>query len=239
MVDHTSQMNSRHHRIEQQLLGPKGSRLISAVFYAIKGHPLPPKATVIGVAEFPFNAAAIPPGHMTRSMRLDVLFVILSATERLTVGVEIKTDEGDLLFDAKLPHELVTDYFFLAVPSLLIPAALFVINHQPDRGIIGIVNLDNSEIVVMPSTNRSTLQFFEVLVDAIQRQAPRLEIYNVSLPRATYVRDGFIYLNRDYCGVLALHYRPQLPRLDKCYDRYQLSPLYRQLLREREARRQS
>ena len=230
-------MSSRHQRFEEQLLGPKGSRFISRVFLAITGYPLPAEAAVIGMPEYQFEANEIPPGHKTRSMWLDFLFVILSKKDRLTVGIEIKTDEGDLLFDAKLPHELVTDYFFLAVPSLLIPAALFVINHQPDRGIIGIVNLDNSEIVVMPSTNRSTLQFFEVLVDAIQRQAPRLEIYNVSLPRATYVRDGFICVNRDYCGVLALHYRPQLPRLDKCYDRYQLSPLYRQLLRE--ARRKS
>lgn len=191
-------MSSRHHRIEQQFLGPKGSRFISLAFHAITGYPLPAEATIIGIPEYLFEAHEIPLGHKTRSMWLDVLFVILTTNERLTIGVEIKADEGDLVFDTKLRHELIADYFFLAVPSLLIPAALFVINHQPDRGIIGIVNIDNSEIVVMPSTNRSTLQFSEVLVDAIQRQAPRLEIYNVSLPRATYVRDGFICVNQDY-----------------------------------------
>ena len=242
MVDHTSQMNSRHHRIEQQLLGPKGSRLISAVFYAIKGYPLPPKATVIGVAEFPFNAAAIPPGHMTRSMRLDVLFVILSATERLTVGVEIKTDEGDLVFDNKLRNELVSDYSFLAVPSMLIPAALYVIRHQQPEDIskIGLVNLDNAEIVILPDTTTPKLHLLEVLIEAFRQNVLRLDLSSGSSPRpVTFLHKNGIRICREYLGMLSRPYRPELPPLDKCFDRYQLSPLYRQLLREREARRQS
>ena len=227
-------MSSRHQRFEEQLLGPKGSRLISAVFYAIKGYPLPPKATVIGVAEFPFNAAAIPPGHMTRSMRLDVLFVILSATERLTVGVEIKTDEGDLVFDNKLRYELVSDYSFLAVPSMLIPAALYVIRNQRPEDIskIGLVNLDNAEIVILPDTTTPKLHLLEVLIEAFHRDARRLEINSVSSPRvANYIRRGMFNINRDYQGMLTFRYRPQLPRPDKCYDRYRHSTLYQHLVR--------
>lgn len=233
-------MSSRHQRFEEQLLGPKGSRLISAVFYAIKGYPLPPKATVIGVAEFPFNAATIPPGHMTRSMRLDVLFVILSATERLTVGVEIKTDEGDLVFDNKLRNELVSDYSFLAVPSMLIPAALYVIRHQQPEDIskIGLVNLDNAEIVILPDTTTPKLHLLEVLIEAFRQNALRLDLSSGSSPLpASFVRRSELNINQEYLGMLAFRYRPQLPRLDKCYDRYLFSPLYRQLLRE--ARRKS
>lgn len=235
-------MSKRHHRIERQLLGIKGSRFISRVFLAITGYPLPAKATVIGIPEYQFEAREIPLGHKTRSMWLDVLFVILTTNERFTIGCEIKADEGDLVFDTKLRHELIADYFFLAVPSKLIPAALYVIRHQQTEDIckIGLVNLDNAEIVILPDTTTPKQHLLEVLIEAFQQNALRLDLSSGSSPRpVTFLHKNGIRICREYLGMLARPYRPELPPLDKCFDRYQLSPLYRQLLREREVRPKS
>ena len=223
---------NRHGRTEAQLLGPKGGRFVAQVIYALTGRTLPLGATVIGITEYPFLARERPAGHKTRGMRLDVLFAILLPEIRLTVGVEVKTNEEDLVFDNKLHNELVADYLFLAVPRKLIPAALFVIHRQaPEcaRG-IGLLDLDDGDIVVLPDRSARILEMEDVLVNAILH-GTRVEI-SEDIPKAEFVRRDRLQINALYSGMLEVRYTPRLPHPGQCYARFRHSPLFQQLLHE-------
>lgn len=223
---------SSHDRAETKLLGPRGGRFIAQVIYALTGRTLPLGATVIGMTEYPFRARERPAGHKTSGMRLDALFAVLLPEGRLTVGVEVKTSEEDLVFDDKLHHELVADYLFLAVPRKLIPAALFVIRRQTPECArrMGLVDLDDGDVVVLPARSPRILKIEDVLVTAILR-GTRLENFR-GAPKAEFVRRDRLKINALYSGMLAVRYMPRLPRPGRCHDRFRHSPLFQELLAE-------
>ena len=161
------------------------------------------------------------------------MFVVLTPEVRVVVGVEIKTNEEDLIFDAKLCHELVADYLFLAVPRKLIPAALFVIRRQTPECArrMGLVDLDDGDIVVLPERSPRILKIEDVLATAILRGS-RVDIAE-SAPKAEFARRGRLRLNKRYSGMLAIRYTPRLPRPGQCFERFRHSPLFLQLLDEK------
>lgn len=223
---------SSHDRAETKLLGPRGGRFIAQVIYALTGRTLPLGATVIGMTEYPFRARERPAGHKTSGMRLDALFAVLLPEGRLTVGVEVKTSEEDLVFDDKLHHELVADYLFLAAPRKLIPAALFVIHRQAPECArrIGLLDLDDGDIVVLPDRTARMLEMEDVLVNAILH-GMRVEI-SEDTPKAEFVCRDRLQINALYSGMLAIRYTPRLPRPGQCFERFRHSPLFLQLLNE-------
>lgn len=115
------------------------------------------KEVLIGVIpEFPVTSESAPPGRATDIFRLDALVVIIwesTIGEAITVGLEIKDEVGDLLYDTKIPYEVgKTDLFFLAVPPKLLPCALCVIADLPTgvRSKVGLVNLDCGDVILLP-----------------------------------------------------------------------------------------
>lgn len=223
---------SRHDRTEAQLLGPKGGRFVANAIRALTGQPLPAGASIVGIAEYPYRATEIPVGHMTDSMRLDVLFVILLPEDRITLAVEVKTSRDDLLFDTKLCYELVADYLFLAVPRKMIPAALFFIRNQAPECArrIGLLDLDDGDIVVLPDRSTRILEMEDVLVNAILH-GTRVDIAG-GFPKAEFVRRDRLQINALYSGMLEVHYTSRLPQPGQCYARFRHSPLFQQLLHE-------
>lgn len=223
---------SRHQAKETQLLGPRGGRFVADAVRALTGRPLPAGASVVGLVEYPYRATEVPVGHMTDNMRLDALFVVLLPEERITLTVEVKTSREDLLFDTKLCYELVADYFFLAVPRELIPAALFVIRHQAPECArrMGVVDLDDGDVVVLPERSPRLLKIEDVLVSAILR-GTRIDIAGSSA-KAEFLRRNDLLINTRYAGMLSVRYTPRLPRPGRCHDRFRHSPLFQEMLAE-------
>jgi len=223
---------NKHIRSSAQLLGPRGGRFLAKIICAFPGCPLPVGATALGIVEYAYHAPERPIGNKTGSMRLDVMFVILFPKMRFSVGLEVKTNEDDLVFDVKLHHELVADYLFLAVPRELIPAALFVIRRQRPDCIrrIGLVDLNDDDIVVLPERSTRILKMEDVLATAILR-GTRVDIAE-GVPKAEFVRRGRLNINKRYSGMLAIRYAPRLPRPERCHDRFRHSPLFQELLAE-------
>ena len=221
---------NRHDRTEVRLLGPKGGRFVANAIRALTGQPLPAGASVVGIAEYPYRATEIPVGHMTDSMRLDALFVVLLPKGRIIIGVEVKTTVEDLVFDTKLRHELVADYLFLAVPRELIPAALFVIRHQAPECArrMGVVDLDDGDIVIQPERSARILGMEDVLAAAILR-GTRIDSAGSSA-KAEFLRRNDLLVNTRYAGMLSVRFTPRLPRPGRCHDRFRHSPLFQELL---------
>lgn len=69
---------------------------------------------------------------------------------RKTVGIEIKTSVNDILESSIDKYLGATPYFFVASPKELLPTVIFRYRHHPLRQFIGIVDTDNSYVVVMP-----------------------------------------------------------------------------------------
>ncbi len=68
-----------------------------------------------------------------------------------TVAIEIKDRLSDLLEDSKMRQYIgSSDYYFLAVTSVLIIPALVLLMEISSDNDIGLIDLDNEEVVVVP-----------------------------------------------------------------------------------------
>ncbi len=227
-------MARRHQLYEKDLLGGKGVRFLADLLLTVPGLRLSPGVTFIALPEYGYRASAIPPGNQTDQMRLDLLFVILSRRKNISVGVEIKVEKNDLLFGEKLHYELgVTDYFFLAVPRRLVPAAIYVLKRQQPADIpkIGLIDLDNGEIIILPQKNEKTGGVLPILSNALRKGYVRMEIPAdlEDNPVFFYPYKGF-RVNVKYGGMFTKPFRPTLPTAGERYERFKYSALYQQLL---------
>ena len=227
-------MSSLHLRQIDKLLGTKGGLFVSKAYQAVTSRPLLAGAAVIGLSEFIYKSTVIPPGHKSSTMRLDLLFSV-SNESKIYIGVEVKTTESDLLFSEKIQYELVADYLFLATPRNLIPAALYIITNQPAdiANKIGLFDLSSMDVVVRPNRfNTKIDDFGKQLVDSQRSHTIIVHSDPRTVASIQFRKEGKIQINEMYSGMLQKEYHPKLPTPGECYQRYQNSVLFQQLLRK-------
>lgn len=77
-----------------------------------------------------------------------IIFLHVNYGKTLTIGIEIKGHRKNLIWDNKLFEYLGhTDYFFLAVPTVLIKPARLKASQDPR---IGIIRMRDGKIIVFP-----------------------------------------------------------------------------------------
>lgn len=86
--------------------------------------------------------------------RFDCVFFIepgyraLNKRQVYTVGVELKNSKADLLGDRKMDHYIgYTDFFFIGVPSALVPEA---VNRAKKDEKIGVFSVEDGKIYLLP-----------------------------------------------------------------------------------------
>lgn len=181
-----------------------------------------------------------------KEYRLDafiLLFTGKNADDALTVGLEIKDEMGDLLYDVKLPQEATrTDYFFLAVPSELLSCALCVIADQPDeiRANIGLLDLDSGQIVLLGAKtdlqeddrHRLTVQAYRLALQGHDARAKVQIAQTTGNEPPSFVRFDRHLTNTKYLRqVLEIYsegydYRPFRKEVKRKYERFRLSPRF-------------
>lgn len=224
-------MSSSHFKQIERLLGAKGGLFVLKAIFAITGRPLLAGTTVIGVEEYCYHSAVIPPGHKSNRMRLDLLFVVLSPVGKINIGIEVKTTESDLLFSEKIQYELIADYLFLATPRNLIPAALYVITNLPSdvASKIGLLDLNSIEIVVKPKQFETDIDALDV-VNSKRKHIIEVPYNSRSIAHAIFRENRKIQINEVYAGMLLKKYTPKLPSPGERHHRYLNSKLYQRLL---------
>ena len=235
-------MGARHNNFETELAGRKGVRFLTDFFRAVTGDSLRPGASVIAMPEFGYQPAVKPPGNTSGKMWLDVFFIILGRRDRdITVGVEVKVTQDDLLFGEKLHYELgVADYLFLAVPRDLIPAARYVIQDQLPEDVprIGLVDLNSGDVVIIPNKSQIICKMENLYRMALLRNSVRLDFNSLTAdnPEPEFHLNGLLNVNRKYDGLLAVPFTPKVPAHGKCYERFRACRRFQALVTTQSAR---
>lgn len=226
-------MGKLHSAYEKRLLGCKGVRFVAEVFRAETGRNLHPRTVVTALREYLYRPVRRPPENRSGKMRLDILFILLDSNLYLTIGVEVKTDINDLLFDIKLASEIgVADLLFLAVPRALIPAARFLISRQDKKDVcrIGLADLDSGDVVIFPERSQVFVKERDVLADAIVLGGEKLNLREGA--KSSFVqfrKKGQIRINEKYEGLLAKTFCPRFPSPEEYHERFQASELFKEL----------
>lgn len=105
--------------------------------------------------------------------RFDCVFFIepgyksLNQRQVYTIGVELKNTKADLMADDKMDHYLgYTNYFFIGVPSDLVPEAIARANENEDR-LIGVFSVDDGNIHLIPKKQQPTVEHERDLLQQI------------------------------------------------------------------------
>ena len=105
--------------------------------------------------------------------RFDCVFFIepgyksLNQRQVYTIGVELKNTKADLMADDKMDHYLgYTNYFFIGVPSDLVPEAIARANENEDR-LIGVFSVDDGNIHLVPKKQQPTVEHERDLLQQI------------------------------------------------------------------------
>ncbi len=188
-------------------------------------------------------ADEVPLYHKTPILYLDAMVLVFGDNEReeVSIGLEIKDTWGDLIYDAKLPYEIGhTDYFFLAVPTEMIPCAICIImDHDADiRRQIGLIDLDHGSIVlfgeragISDSCNLKTYK--EVLRLVMADKGCHFSINVVPGPeKKDFVLFDAHLTNERYLNIALQQYEkrydyhPYLEHVTEIFDRFKQSPRY-------------
>ena len=227
-------MGKRHQFFETELTGRVGVRFLSEFLREKTGMGQRPGVTVTAIPEYGFLSSEKPPGNQTHRMWLDLLYVLPSHDSNITIGVEVKVNENDLLFGEKLHYQLgITDYLFLAVPRTLIPCARYVIKDQlpEDTRRIGLIDLTDGDIAILPVISPTAQSSLITRKGIDLRHITSLNITNSQRqPKVHFQLDGELVINNRYAGLLALQYKPSIPPRSECFVRFHASPRFKRLL---------
>lgn len=113
--------------------------------------------------------------------RFDCVFFIepgyrsLNQRQVYTVGVKLKDSKVNLMDDDKMEHYIgYTDFFFIGVPSDLIPDAINRAYENED-GLIGVFSVDDGKIQMMPQKQEPTVEHERDLLQQIMYSRMFLE----------------------------------------------------------------